>query len=250
LTKTLPHTYRVFLSLSILLLLASSLCSPAHAQRTVGVQVGDWAEYTVTGVFEGNITDSFENATDIFENVTSMRLTIVNIVETNVTIETSLYFVNGSSTAEPGWVDVDTGNGTYSGWLIAANLNAGDRVYTDNETMFSELTINETTTREYLGSMVEVNHFIINVTTPSNPFYNLTMLMDWYWSRDSGMMTEMHMYMLTEGLGDMTLVDVNVHLADVIPEFRSSAYLPVFLITTVAAAVLLLKLKSKALANS
>ena len=242
-TKIPACVYRVSLSLSTLLLLASSLCIPAHAQRTVGVQVGDWAEYSVTGAFEGNVTDSLENATDIFENVTSMRLTIVDIVDTNVTMETSLFFANGSSTAEPGWIDVDTGNGTYPGWLIAANLNAGDRVYTDDETMFSELTINETITREYLGSMVEVNHFIINATTPPNSLYNMTMLIDWYWYRDSGMMAEMRMYMLTEGFGDMTLVDVSVHLADVIPEFPRFTYLPVFLITTVAAAVLLMKLK-------
>jgi hypothetical protein len=211
--------------------------------------VGDWAEYTITGTFQGNVTDIFDNATNPFENVTSMRVTVINIVDTNVTLEAHLYFENGSDATEPGWIDVDTGNATIEGWLIAANLNAGDRVYTDNQTMFGDMTINETIMREYLGSMVEVNHFILNVTTPPNPFYNVSTLLDWYWYRDSGIVAEMHMYMHTEGMGDGMLVDVHVNLMQVIPEFSISAYLPAFIVTTIAAVVVLVKFRKEALAG-
>lgn len=224
-------TCRVFLTLFAILPLASSLCIHVYAQRAVGVQVGDWAEYTVTGAFQGNFTDPFEN-------VASMRVTVVNIVDTNVTVEAHMYFENGSDTVELGWIDVDTGNGTHQGWLIAANLNEGDRIYSSNQTMFSELTINETITREYLGSTVEVNHFIINVTTPPNPFYNMSLLMDWYWYRDSGIVAEMRMYTLMEGMGNTTMVDVNVNVFDIIPEFPIFTYLPFFIITTIALVVL------------
>jgi hypothetical protein len=155
-----------------------------------------------------------------------------------VTVDAHFYFENGSDTVEPGWIDVETGNGTYQGWLIAANLNAGDRVYTDNETMFGEMTINETITREYLGSMLEVNHFIINVTVPSNPFYNMSVLMDWYWYRDSGVVAEMRMYTLMGLMGNTTMIDVSVNLLDVIPEFPVSVYFPFFIITTIALVVL------------
>jgi len=109
---------------------------------------------------------------------------------------------------------------------------------------FSEMTINETIMREYLGSTVEVNHFIINVTTPPNPIYNMSMLMDWYWYRDSGIIAEMQMYTLVESMGNTTMVDVNVDLLDVIPEFPISAYLPFFIITTIALTVLA-KFKTK-----
>jgi hypothetical protein len=222
---------RVFLTLFAVLLLAFTLCICGYGQRAVGVEVGDWAEYTVTGAFQGNVTNPFEN-------VASMRVTVVNVVDTNVTVDAHFYFENGSDTVEPGWIDVETGNGTYQGWLIAANLNAGDRVYTDNETMFGEMTINETITREYLGSMLEVNHFIINVTVPSNPFYNMSVLMDWYWYRDSGVVAEMRMYTLMELMGNTTMIDVSVNLLDVIPEFPVSVYFPFFIITTIALVVL------------
>jgi hypothetical protein len=211
--------------------------------------VGDWAEYSVTGTFEGNASDPLYNATDPFENVTSMRMTVTSIVDTNVTLEAHVYYENGSDTVDPGWVDVDTGNGTYSGWLIAANLNAGDHVYTDNQTMFGELTMNETIMRDYLGSLVEVNHCILNVTIPPNPFYNMSMLLDWYWYRASGMVAEMHMYMQTEGMGDATLVDVHMNLTAVIPEFPFAAYLPAFMLTTIAVVAVLAKLRKAALAG-
>ncbi len=218
------------LTLFAILLLASSLCIYVYAQRAVGVQVGDWAEYTVTGAFQGNVTDPFEN-------VTSMKVTVVNIVDTNVTVDAHFYFENGSDAVEPGWIDVDTGNGTYQGWLIAANLNEGDRIYTNNQTMFGEMTINETITREYLGSTVEVNHFIINVTTPPNPVYNMSLLMDWYWYRDSGIVAEMRMYNLVEFMGNTTMFDVSVNPLNVIPEFPISAHLPFLIITTIALVV-------------
>jgi hypothetical protein len=211
--------------------------------------VGDWAEYSVTGTFEGNASDPLYNATDPFENVSSMMLTVTSIVDTNVTLEAHVYYENGSDTVDPGWVDVDTGNGTYSGWLIAANLNAGDYVYTDNQTMFGELTLNETIMREYLGSMVEVNHCILNVTTPPNPLYNMSMLLDWYWYRDSGMVVEMHTYMQMEGMGEATLVDVHMNLTDVIPEFPLAAYLPAFMLTTIAVVAVLAKFGKAALAG-
>jgi hypothetical protein len=226
-------TCRVIFALFVILLLTSDL---VYAQRTVGVQAGDWAEYIVTGVYQGNVTD-------LFENVASMRATVVDVVDTNVTVETRLYFENGSDTVESGWIDVDTGNGTYQGWLIAANLNAGDRVYTGDETMFGKGTINETVTREYLGSMAEVNHFRLNLTIPPNPIYNMSLLMDWYWYRDSGVVAEMRMYTLMEGMGNTTMVDVNLDIFDVIPEFPIFAFLPLFIIMT-ATVVMLAKFKS------
>ena len=227
-------TCRVIFALVVILLLTSNV---VYAQRTAGVQVGDWAEYSITGVFQGDVTDPFEN-------VVSMRVTVVDIVDTNVTVEAHMYFENGSDTVEPGWIDVDTGDGTHQGWLIAANLNAGDRVYTSNQSMFSELMINETVTREYLGSTVEVNHFIINVTTPPNPFYNTSVLMDWYWYRDTGIVAEMRMYTLMEGMGNTTMIDVNVDVLDIIPEFPIFIYLPLFIIMTTTVAILA-KFKSK-----
>jgi hypothetical protein len=230
---------RVVFALLAILLLTSNL---VYAQRTVGVQVGDWGDYTVTGAFQGDVDDPFEN-------VATMRVTVVDIVDTNVTVEAHLYFENGSDTFQYGWVDIETGDGTHQGWLIAANLYAGDRVYTSNQTMFGELAINETVTREYLGSMVEVNHFKINVTSPPNPFYNMSMLMDWCWYRDSGIVAEMRMYTMVETMGNTTMVDVNVDVFAIIPEFPVFTYLPLFIIMTITV-VLLAKFNSKRLRST
>lgn len=217
-----------------LLIILLSLSTRVYAQRTVGVHIGDWSEYTVTATIEGDPFDPYGNVTDPFTNVTSMRLTVVDIVDTNVTLDMQLFYENGSDVIQLGWVDVDTGNGTGpQGWLIAANLSAGDQVYTGAESMFGEMTINETITREYLGGPVEVNHFILNFTAPPNPYMNISTLMDYYWFKDTGFVAEMNMSIMMEMMmGNRTLTEISADIINVIPEFPTTLT-PLFAIATI-----------------
>ncbi len=218
-----------------------------NAQRTVGVQVGYWAEYRV--IYLGNSTDMMG---EDLVNVTSFLVTVIDVVDTNVTVEGHSYYTNGSDTVETGWIDVDTGEtgGTFAGAgiLIAANLYEDDRVYTGNTSLFGEGTINETITRPYLGDMVEVNHFALNMTYPPNPFYNMTFKMDWYWYRDTGIPAEIFFYymvefsMPTESFGtlatNMTWLEIHIDIVDFVPEFPAFAVLPLFVLMTITVVVL------------
>ncbi|UCE44412.1 MAG: hypothetical protein JSV57_02750 [Candidatus Bathyarchaeota archaeon] len=225
----------ILLGILVVLLPASSL---VYAQRTVGVQVGDWAEYTIAFTTEGNFT-IFEDPFG-FENITSIRVTVVEIADTNVTQEANTYFANGSDTVQTGWIDIETGDsgGEATFPLIAENLVEGDRIYTNNETMFSEYTINETLTRPYLGSTVEVNRWNMNVTTPPNPFLNSSIVFDIYWYRDSGFPAEITMFMMMETMGNKTSIDMSVNIISIIPEFQSILILPMLIVSTLVAVVL------------
>lgn len=225
-----------------LLIILLSLSNFAYAQRTVGVQIGDWVDYRVTATFEGDSINPFENVTDPFANVTSMRLIVVDIVDTNVTLDMQMYYENGSDVIETGWVDVDTGNGTGpQGWLIATNLTAGDQVYTGTESMFGEMTINETINREYLGSTHEVNHFILNFTTPPNPWMNASTLLDYYWFKDSGFAAEVNVSIMMEPMmGNKTLTQISADIIDIIPEFPTSLT-PFFAIATITIIITYIK---------
>jgi len=233
------------------LLVAPSLASP---ERTVGVQEGDWADYVVT--YEGNSTEMMGG--DLV-NVTGMRVTVVSVSGTNVTLESTTDYENGSDTVDTGWIDVETGeqggNFTFAGVLIAANLNQGDPVYTVSQSFFGEGTINETVTRGYLGSMVEVNHFILNMTIPPNPVINLTYSWSWYWYRATGLPAEMTFYYMQESAGfipvetsvesvpiaqssNMTWFEIHLTIVDVIPEFPSTLILPLLMIIALVAVML------------
>lgn len=244
------------IALSMLLAVLLLAPSSVKAQRSAGVQAGDWADYMVT--FEGNSTEFM--AEDFF-NVTGTRLNIIDVSGTNVTFEGYTYFENGSDAVETGWIDVDTGNSggnfTGEGILIAADLHQGDRIYTDSTTLFAEGTINETVNREYLGSMVEVNHFVINMTIPPNPFMNMTFRMSWFWYRETGLPAEMNFHYMLEGSGfmpnsfstlqsssNMTWFEINMLIVDFIPEFPTFTILPLFIFITIAV-IALAKIQSK-----
>ncbi len=208
-----------------------------NAQRTVGVKAGDWADYVVT--YQGNSTEMMG---EYLVDVTEMRSSVIDFSGTNVTLEGHTYFKNGSDSVDTGWIDVDTGqnggNFTGHGILIAANLNQNDRIYTTYQDPFGEGTINETVTREYLGTMVEVNHFVRNVTIPPNPFLNMTFNMSWYWYRATGIPAEMYFYYMQESSGNMTWFEIRVTIVDFVPELPVYAILPLLIFITVAVIVL------------
>ena len=142
-------------SLTIALLLGAfgiqSMMVMALPTRTVGVQVGNWAEYNV--FVDGNAT--YLNKINI---PVSDRFTVATISGTNITCQGFETFKNLTQRAITGSIDVESGSGNMSGFIIAANLNPGDTVYNGSWGGFTGSIINETTTRNYLGSNVEVCH--------------------------------------------------------------------------------------------
>jgi hypothetical protein len=202
---------------------------------TVGVHIGDWAEYSF--VAEGNLTGF--SSTNIPE---SGNVTVTGISGTNITCQSWYSLTNGTQETDTGSVDVESGSGNMTGGVIAADLNEGDLVYngswssSSSSWSFTGATINETVTRNYLGSSVTTNH--LNVTEQSDGIY---MSMDCFWFRDSGVLAEVVFnYTLVESGAYMwAYVDEIITGAsvDVVPEFSVSLILPLFVALSTLAVV-------------
>jgi len=173
-----------------LLLMMVSLASASPQARTPGVSVGNTATY-------GNASfDWFSNDpsatppadwTDL-NGTAWFRGTVQGISGTNVSISALLHHNNGTESTDQGWMDVDTGEGNMTLFLISANLNAGDPIYTSGD--YSGFTINETIPVTYPGGQRQTNH--VNVTEEvSNQFANVSLLMNLYWDQATGVLTQM-----------------------------------------------------------
>jgi len=210
--------------------------------RTAGVNAGDWAQYVF--IHQGNST-AMDIGMDV--NMTSGAINVLSVSGTNVTLQMHGYYANGSDTIETHWINVDTGenDGNATGMLIAANLMQGDLVYTTQVQPFMDGTINETIIRNYLGNPVGVNHFVMNMTTPPNEFYNVTFQMDWYWYKTKGILAEMTMnYADNMFMGNNTWFSWSMMINGIIPEFPSALLAPAFVVATLVA-VTIFKVKKK-----
>lgn len=207
--------------------------------RTVGVQVGSWGEYSL--VASGNLTSltSF-NATNIPVNET---ITVATISGTNVTCQTLENFKNNTQKIGTGSVDVESGSGNLTVFLIAANLNKGDMVYNGSLMLLGMVSItgaivNETTTRNYLGPNVEVCH--TNLTQQGIlSYYRYFYSLNFFWFRDSGMLAEATLNATV--VGGATYYYGYEHITitsnSTVPEFPASLILPLFAVLSTLAVV-------------
>jgi len=240
----------VFVSWFLLLtaIMASSII-PIAAQRTVGVHVGDWFEY---GTVEFNWTSNDPGAAPPSEwtemNGTEwMRTTVQEISGTNITGQIIVHYTNGSETTEEYLLDVDTGQGNGTILFIAANLGAGDLVYTDPTTFYPGATINETISRPYLGQSVEVNHLNLTIEYEYPDWFHYIWRINLYWYKSSGALCEFQMYYYnwTSGTIPMALngpyessLTISMVIVDMIPEFPTwTSIMLILIVLTFVAAV-------------
>ena len=209
----------------------------AEPDRTVGVNVGDWATYSVST--PGNSTYMPSE----FWNISWVKITVLTITGTNITFETRIGYTNGTEEIGPnGIVDVDTGQGNATGDFIASNLNPGDLIYTSppEMTWFEGATINETVFRTYLGYPMQTNHLSI-AQNYSYLGMNMTWSYNLYWLRASGMLVEMSMEMWYRNQTTTEWWSAFFVITGIIPEFPHALILPLFVILT-ATIVLILKI--------
>lgn len=217
------------------LLIAVMLCiglgfqsiSAVALTRTVGVHVGDSAEYSVFA--QGNAT--LFNATNM---PTIASFTVTGINGTNVTCGISWTFANSTQKTGIGHIDVETGEGNFSLFIIAADLNAGDLVY-NGTGPFTTFRINETTSRSYLGSNAEVNH--MNLTTNFAPFENSSQFENCFWFRDSGLLAELIINITYVQGGVTRWMFEHLVITGTIPEFPVNMILPLFVFFSTLAVV-------------
>jgi hypothetical protein len=198
------------------------------AQRTVGVKAGDWAEYAFT--LSGNATVAYTG---------TMKLCVKEVASTTIT-----YNISYTPDLPPGAFEVGldpkdytcdaaTGEGS-SGLFIAANLNTGDTLYTSiNASMNGPLSA--TSSREYMGQSIEVNHWFYLVGSPS---------IDLFWVRATGMLAELHISVVIDTISNTTIIeDATLTATSVIPEFPTLLLLPVFALATLLATVIVYRKK-------
>jgi hypothetical protein len=188
----MKRKYALAITVTIILIGMSGV-KTALGQRTVGVNICDWAEYTV--FYSGNATFPPQLSLDL----EWMKLTVEYISGTNITFVQIYHYTNGTEEGGINSVDVDTGQGHGTGMFIAKNLNESDLIYTSPPPSgpfnlnFGGLTINETISRLYLSETVETNH--LNVTgSESIAEGNQTVSLNFYWYKATGALAEMSAY--------------------------------------------------------
>jgi len=158
----------------------------------VGVKAGDWVgSNDVYFEWASNVTGYEEPPYDM--NVSWMRVEILEVHNSNVTVQSAMMHKNGTIDEYVDWGDIATGEGNISIIVIPSNLGAGDEIPA-NLTWYTEeplkLFINDTVTRNYAGANREVNY--VNITYPIT-YYNVTYgawNMSFYWDKKTGFMLE------------------------------------------------------------
>jgi len=179
----------------------SLLPAVASASADIGVSVGQSDEYTYSfsstyrGTLNGSLLDSVPYSVGYIE-----KITVQEISGTNITIQSvRTYLADQTNETNLGWLDINTGEGPASGYIIQANCNVGDLIYPNWEGGTQQLmyvySVNDTVLLKDGGKTIEVNH--ANVTTSiynqtanyeMTEFFNQTTTVDYYWEKSTGLL--------------------------------------------------------------
>ena len=206
--------------------------------RTAGVSQGDWFKFGLTLDWEYDLDVTPEDF--IFADFLQgdyVTLTIQNISGTNVTGQFTIHFENTTEKFLTGSVDLATGEGDLRNWLISANLNANDPLYT---TEIDEK-INETVIQTYPMGPRETNHLVYSYNTSSGEDYS-TLKIDLYWDKEIGILNEMSIQAqlqqngtLMQGSASWMLTESNIQQ---IPEFTQPTLILIILTVTIIFTIL------------
>jgi len=181
----------------LLLIAALSLSSPiVKAQEgtpTIGVEVGDWANYDASAFsYESNIPGYQEPPVEL-KVLASTEWFIGEVIEVtgnNVTMQWGTYYKDGTKQLETQTGDPIVGSGNLSDALAPGGLSPGDQFiiwleewgYPGPRTV----TISETISRTYAGEEREVNHVTLSLPHPEGGTYNF----DTYYDKETGIVCE------------------------------------------------------------
>jgi hypothetical protein len=208
-------------------------------ERRVGVKIGDWISYDIDVSFYSD-DPHCQNLTSIDGwdlNLQNMTVTVLDVSGTTITIQRLFHFKNGTEETQDPWTEDVNGS---CGFIISADLNAGDTLFPNDSTR-----INETIFREYLEQLRQVNH--VNYTSTKDPHYiSYNASMQVYFDRATGVpleftqrlysITKCSRYVTNESVS-MIATDTNLWDNPTIPELPSTATLPLFMILTLLAVI-------------
>ncbi len=159
------------------------LSTLVHAQYSVGVSVGDWAVYSLSG--------------DLTENAVSSKILVTSISGTNVTTSSTDTYDNGTMKTDILWIDVLTGANNAPPnflFLVSPGLGPGDSVYQS-----SQLKIESKQNSSYAGA-------IRSVAVASNVGSGQVGTV-YYWDSEKGIFNEL----LSTHFGQSGQITVGVH---------------------------------------
>ena len=204
-------------------------------ERTVGVNVGEWFRYSHT--FDWSSSDPNATMPSWYELMNAIEWTnntILNVSGTSVTFQSEMHLKNGTDVTNFLLTDVDTGAGNSTNWVVSANLNPNDSLYTAGE--YSAWKINETIVRTYPDATRDTNH--VNMTAEMNMsgVYQYAST-NFYWDRSTGIVVEMAITLMSQMEGIETNMTSIITIIEsdvwVIPEFPT--WTPMLLMLTALA---------------
>ncbi len=125
-------------AVAALLIFATAFTFAASADLSVGVEAGDWIEYTVA--YTGSPTQGHD--------VTWARIEVLSIQAPNISISITSRFSDGTTAVTNSTLNLATGH-LIDDFIIPANLSKGDTFPDEN---YGTMTISTLETRSYAGA--------------------------------------------------------------------------------------------------
>jgi hypothetical protein len=228
----------MLLSLISAFLLFALVVGASAQTRTVGVSVGNKFRYSPT--VNWSSTDPNATLPSFLVDANNSQwaeFTITAVSGTNITIQGTTHYKNGTEVTMGGWVDVDTGIGdNITTLLISANLAKGDSIY--NSSQYTTTTINETSSRTYTSGPRDTNHLSLTASGQGQ-----TANTNYYWDKSTGVFVEV-LRDYTNQTGGYTTFwseDIQIVSSDlwIVPEFPTwTSTLLIFIALTSATMVI------------
>jgi hypothetical protein len=187
---------RVAVVALLLALLCVSITQITLAQTApVGVITGNTFTYEIRGLWSSSNTTLPIGQNILQLNETEyFKVNITDVSGSDISLHTLWRFTNGTENESDSKINVATGIYNYYFWAIfPANLNVGERIHPYGP---DQITVNGTTTRNFINKTRETNRFIVTgefaSTDNTNRTYNDYMTV--HFDRQTGMLVELNDY--------------------------------------------------------
>jgi len=160
---------------------------PTVIPAIVGVEAGVWVKY-------GNITTSWSSNDPEAKRPDSLNIEwINNTVQTvyrNITFQYVIHYKNDTETMDRACIHLYTGEGNGTFWFVSAGLIPCESIYASPE--WTDWKINETVYKTYAGVTRDTNYLTMTQSQiiPNDPLQNITLSVDYYWNKVTGVLTE------------------------------------------------------------
>ncbi len=192
----------------------------ADVERVPGVKVGDWAKYDVA--FNYSTNDPNPPVTPPppeYEDMEYYIVEVLSVAGADITYEARIRLKNGTEWSFTTTTSVIHG---YSYFFIAANLTAGDPLYSDP----AVIPINATLLKTYAGATREVNYIDMESDVDGPYGYRLISAIQAYWDRATGILDELIQYQQFISRGGDYQTETAIYLIMTETNLWSSMHLP------------------------